>query len=105
MTRVQRKRTKGWRMPEGAVYIGRPSRWGNPWKEGGMAHIDPCPSDTAPVCFTTTNAMAVALFRMLAEHRLSVEPDWLEPLRGHDLACWCELDEPCHGDVLVELSA
>lgn len=30
--RIQRKRTKGWRMPEGAVYVGRPSKWGNPFK-------------------------------------------------------------------------
>ena len=27
--RIQRKRTKGWGMPEGAVYVGRPNRWGN----------------------------------------------------------------------------
>jgi hypothetical protein len=34
MIRIQRRRTKGWRMPEGAVYVGRPTRWGNPfpWK-------------------------------------------------------------------------
>lgn len=32
--RVQRKRTKGWRMPEGAVYVGRGSRWGNPYRIG-----------------------------------------------------------------------
>ena len=30
--RIQRRRTKGWRMPEGAVYVGRPSRWGNRWR-------------------------------------------------------------------------
>lgn len=29
--RVQRKRTKGWRMPKGTVYVGRPTRWGNPF--------------------------------------------------------------------------
>jgi hypothetical protein len=29
--RIQRKRTKGWRMPEGAVYVGRGSKWGNPF--------------------------------------------------------------------------
>jgi hypothetical protein len=29
--RIQRKRTKGWRMPEGAVYVGRGSYWGNPF--------------------------------------------------------------------------
>lgn len=33
--RIQRKRTKGWRMPEGAVYVGRPSRWGNPFPIDG----------------------------------------------------------------------
>ena len=29
--RIQRKRTKGWRMPVGAVYVGRPTKWGNPF--------------------------------------------------------------------------
>lgn len=33
--RVQRKRTKGWRMPEGAVYVGRPTKWGNPFPLDG----------------------------------------------------------------------
>jgi hypothetical protein len=28
----------------------------------------------------------------------------LSPLRGHDLACWCPLDQPCHADVLLELA-
>lgn len=31
-TRIQRRRTKGWRMPQGAVYVGRGTRWGNPWR-------------------------------------------------------------------------
>lgn len=34
--RIQRKRSKGWKMPEGAVYVGRPTKWGNPF-----AHDDP----------------------------------------------------------------
>lgn len=29
--RIQRRRTKGWRMPEGAVYVGRPGPFGNPF--------------------------------------------------------------------------
>jgi hypothetical protein len=33
--RIQRQRTKGWRMPEGAVYVGRPSAWGNPFPTTG----------------------------------------------------------------------
>lgn len=32
--RVQRRRTAGWRMPEGAIYVGRPGRWGNPFRLG-----------------------------------------------------------------------
>lgn len=33
--RIQRKRTKGWRAPAGAVYVGRGSRWGNPYRVCG----------------------------------------------------------------------
>ena len=33
--RIQRRRTAGWRMPEGAVYVGRPSPWGNPFPVDG----------------------------------------------------------------------
>lgn len=29
----------------------------------------------------------------------------IEPLRGRNLACWCRPGDPCHGDVLLELSA
>ena len=25
-------------------------------------------------------------------------------LAGHDLMCWCPLDQPCHADVLLELA-
>jgi hypothetical protein len=32
------------------------------------------------------------------------EPPPLDDLRGHDLCCWCPLDSPCHGDVLLELA-
>lgn len=32
--RIQRKRTKGWRAPEGAVYVGRGTKWGNPFAVG-----------------------------------------------------------------------
>jgi hypothetical protein len=29
--RIQRKRAKGWKMPKGVVYVGRGSKWGNPF--------------------------------------------------------------------------
>jgi hypothetical protein len=40
--RIQRQRKKGWCMPENAIYVGRPSKWGNPFKVGspsGLARV------------------------------------------------------------------
>lgn len=96
--RIQRRRTAGSRMPEGAVYVGRPSRWGNPFRRG----------DDTPESW----AYAVELFRrMLAlwpvGHGLYPYPTRAEirtELAGKDLACWCPLDQPCHADVLLELA-
>jgi hypothetical protein len=33
--RIQLRRTKGWRKPEGTIVVSRPSRWGNPFTLGG----------------------------------------------------------------------
>lgn len=74
-------------MPEGTVYVGRPGRYGNPYN----------------VTNTRTNAI-LEKFTAYAETRLTVEPDWLEPLRGKDLACWCREDASCHADVLLRLA-
>ena len=93
--RIQRKRTKGWRMPEGAVYVGRPTRWGNPWQ------VDPTRA-TIPARnqYRSTATECVRLFRDLVEVQ-----EWdLSALHGRDLACWCPLDQPCHADVLLELA-
>jgi len=77
--RIQRKRSKGWRMPENCVYVGRPTRWGNP--------------------FTGENA--VERFR---DHVAHDHEAIQRELRGKDLACWCSLDKPCHADVLLEIA-
>lgn len=47
---------------------------------------------------------AIRKYRDFLEHRLLIEPDFLEPLRGKNLACWCPLDQPCHADILLELA-
>ena len=50
--RIQRKRIKGWRAPKGAVYVGRGSRWGNPFvvrDKDILAHpIERRPADRDP---------------------------------------------------------
>ncbi len=94
--RIQRKRTKGWKMPEGAVYVGRPTKWGNPYV------VDEHQSA----------AEAVRGYRWLVTHGMKwdhlnvIKPpmDRIADLRGRDLACWCPLDRPCHADVLLAMA-
>lgn len=90
--RVQRKRTKGWRMPEGAVYVGRPTKWGNAFMVGGESPYGGRIWDRAD---------AVNHYRSHWQGYILDTEAALE-LRGKDLACWCPLDEPCHADVLLE---
>ena len=100
MKRIQRQRTKGWRMPSNAVYVGRPTPWGNPFRvsDGDCPHPDCGPRSHPPI----SPEQAVAAFRRWLTGMLRVEPEYLEPLRGKDLACWCPLDQACHADVLLE---
>lgn len=94
--RIQRRRTTGWRMPPGAVYVGRPTKWGNPYRVG-----DPHPLNAGQ--FISDARQAVELFRAASTgpgFRAHVRRD----LRGRDLACWCALDQPCHADVLLEIA-
>lgn len=107
--RIQRKRTKGWRMPEGAVYVGRPTKWGNPYEviqcEVGstIAYTVTGPGILVPKTFEqkrTAIAYAVMLFGL----KLRAERPDLSELHGKDLACWCPLDQLCHADVLLELA-
>lgn len=117
--RIQRKRTKGWRMPEGAVYVGRPTKWGNPWTLA--AYWDTGYSGSAAVAaeacvemfrawLTQTRSSWSGYVPNLHTHypgdKPSVErtPPDLSALRGKDLACWCPLGQPCHADVLLALA-
>jgi len=88
--RIQRRRAKGWRMPDGAIYVGRPTKWGNA---------------TRPVEATRAgHQWAVEQYAVdLWEHRLPVTPaDARRELAGRDLACWCPPHLPCHADVLLQ---
>jgi hypothetical protein len=83
-------------MPEGAVYVGRPTRWGNPYRVG-----DPDPMFVG-------NAMTAEDTVRMFEWYVEAHPRYAEAvqaeLRGKDLACWCSLDQPCHADVLLEIA-
>lgn len=68
------------------VYIGRGSKWGNPFRIGEDG----------------TRAQVIAKYReylMASPELLAAIPE----LAGKILGCWCA-PKPCHGDVLLELA-
>lgn len=84
MAKVLNKKRDG--VPPGAVYIGRPGKWGNPFvlgRDGSRAEV-------------------IGKYRayLLGNARLMAA---LPELRGKDLVCWCA-PAACHGDVLLELA-
>ena len=93
--RVQRKRVKGWRMPDNTVYVGRPTKWGNPFAVDRACGID-------------THEDAVEAFEtMLVEGLPEDYPlagEIRRELRGKNLACWCPLGRKCHADRLLEIA-
>lgn len=105
--RVQLRRTKGWRKPEGAVVVARPSRWGNPYRVGS---ITPEWRDRLGWPYAHTRASAVAAFRARYENDPEYRAAVVRDLAGKDLACWCPLEDPdgnrvpCHADVLLEMA-
>ena len=120
--RIQRKRTAGWRMPVGARYVGRPTRWGNPFRiyhghsvigppwavaRESWWHLPPeaCLAGYITSSRTMTAVDVVAPFHDLLQVRRRDEParlrEWLAPLVGVDLACWCPIGQPCHADILI----
>lgn len=69
------------------VYIGRPSKWGNPFsigKDGSRQEV-------------------IAKYRAWIASQPALLAS-LHELRGKTLGCWCAPNE-CHGDVLKELAA
>jgi hypothetical protein len=130
--RIQLRRTKGWRKPEGAI-VARPSKWGNPFRAVKSACcpnwdviddndvryvIDHNRAHELPWLVTSrTEAQreAVRLFHADAfewfggRYSFGEGMDIAE-LAGHDLACWCPLEDaqgnrvPCHADVLLEIA-
>lgn len=101
--RVQRTRAKGGGMPAGAVYVGRPTKWGNPHKVGVSLVRNPDGSyrymDAADAVLAYRETIAYWTAPERGTARLS-----MEEIRGKDLACWCRLDQPCHADALLEIA-
>lgn len=85
--RIERKRTKGWKAPEGAIYVGRGSKWGNRHDSRLLGRED-----------------AVRLFRKDVADDPAFRKEVRRELCGKGLMCWCPPDVECHADVLLEVA-
>lgn len=90
--RIQRKRTKGWKLPGGAVIVTRPTKWGNPFAVGNSQFG------------VKTREDAVKCFREMLRESPNFWDEVVRELKGKQLACWCSLSEVCHADVLCEIA-
>lgn len=102
-------------MPEGAIYVGRPTVWGNPYRvirQGKTTWEVYAFEGSSPMASfqsrTGIEARAFAVERLLCLIDNYRDPWGADRIRkelaGSDLACWCPLDQPCHADVLLEIA-
>jgi hypothetical protein len=82
--------------PKDAVYVGRPSKWGNIY-----SHL---PSKCDDVIQVESREKAVELYREWLSHLTPTSKQLLiNELKGKDLVCWCA-PKACHADVLLEIA-
>lgn len=107
--RLQRKRTKGFKLPPGTICVTRPGPWGNPFRmqsaiEAGYANTEAEARALCVECFEDW-----LLKGDLSEWWFGASRDsWLwmrenlSTLASQKVACFCPLNRPCHADVLAK---
>ena len=120
MIRVQRKRTKGFKLPPNTKCVNRGTKWGNPIRLiGDMIYINARHRRKILdrwVYYNVGNIDDVIyLYRKLWDGTKFQNQDlqyWadrfdeldIKELKGKNLACFCSLSSPCHADVLLQLA-
>ncbi len=100
--RIQLSRRKGFRLPEAAQAVARPTMWGNPFVVGpGMDRQKAVILFRRELRFELLAIETGQPFRSLSVRRMALA---IGELKGRDLACWCGPDEVCHADVLLEVA-
>ncbi len=126
--RIQRRRTKGWKMPANTLYVGRPSKFGNPFTIAGCRDAGYRGDDAAIAsrCVSAFSAWLTGPYwrenwdGAASEKCRAIMITDMPDLRGKNLACWCRLCpahpdgkpmgvecaecEPCHVDHLLKIS-
>lgn len=74
-------------IPKGAVYVGRPSKWGNPYSIGTHGN----------------RGQVIEKYRVFLRCRTDLVEDAKRELAGKSLICYCA-PEPCHADVLLRVA-
>jgi hypothetical protein len=86
MCKVLNARQVGRQPAANRIYVGRPSKWGNPFVIGRDG----------------TRVQVIAQYRAWIVRQPSLMAV-LHELRGKHLVCWCA-PERCHAEVLIELA-
>lgn len=84
MKRIQRKNYLE-KLPANTKLVARPSRWGNPYTLKFHSLKD-----------------SLILYEQWLKFEIEANLDFLEPLKGFHLACYCPLDRDCHADILLK---
>lgn len=105
--RIQRRRTRGWRLPPGARIVDRTTRFGNPFPVTDAAaagvenpHLTVVEWHAEWLAGDGPDVFTAGARRFSRSWVLS----HLHELRGLDLACPCPLGTPCHADTLLTLA-
>lgn len=96
LVRIQRRRTKGWRLPENTVCVDRSTKWGNPFKVNNKP-------DSMGIVMSPEFCIKMYEQFLIWDAPYD-EEDIKKELKGKNLACFCPLDQPCHADVLLEIA-
>ena len=80
--------------PKDAVYVGRPTKWGNPYSHQ---------NNTLAEFKVDSKAEAIEAFRDMVRADPEFQIEIVLALSGKDLVCFCA-PRPCHADILLEIA-
>ena len=97
--RIQRKRLKGWKTPANTVFVGRPSKYGNPFRVADYSNKNRLPKESIQQ-FACDDFVSLLDQGELPYTRDDIRLD----LAGKNLSCFCKEGTPCHADVLLKIA-
>ena len=133
-SRIQRKRTKGYKLPPNTVCVTRPGKYGNPFVIGGwykQGDINIAGNSSIrggnPIWYGYQFTYTERLINEPQDVRDAINTgytlietaeqavEWFRwyagitsktfiELRGKNLACWCKEGACCHADVILEIA-